>query len=88
MAKHTHIHLHLSPGMFESKVADAFEESKHPREGGKFSSGSGGGGAAAPTGKLAHAMKQKHNPAGGKRAAPEPSAQEKLDKSRREDPLL
>ena len=89
MAKHTHIHLHLHPGMFGSRVADAFEESKHPREGGKFTSGAGSsGGAAAPTGKLAHAMKQKHDPAAGRRAASEESAQEKLDRARREHPLL
>ena len=83
MAQHTHIHLHLAPGMFGAEsTADGFEESKHARTGGKFSSSNGGSGAGASkpaTGAAAYAAKHKGQ---GE------NAQEKLDKSREENPIL
>jgi hypothetical protein len=66
MATHTHIHLHLAPGMFGGmSTADGFEESKHARTGGKFSSGSGG--AKPATGAAAFAAK--HNPAAARKGS-------------------
>jgi len=82
---HKHIHVHLHGGMFGSETtatedAGAFTESKHKREGGKFSSTGGGGAAPKPaTGAAAFAAKHK---GGGE------SAQEKLDRAREEQPLL
>jgi len=40
MAKHIHVHIH---------TGDAFNEADHPRDGGKFTSGSGGGAKKGPT---------------------------------------
>jgi len=90
MATH-HIHVHLHHGMFNSETtADAgnFEENKHKREGGKFSSTGGGGAAPAPaTGRSAFAAK--HNPAAKAAAAKKPETeQEKLDRAREENPIL
>ncbi len=68
MAKTHHIHVHLHD--YGLPTNDAFEESKHKREGGKFSSTGGAGGAAAPqqaTGVSAFAAKHKHNPAAARK---------------------
>ena len=92
------IHIHLHGGMFGSKITDAFEENKHARQGGQFAStnGPGGGGATNRPATGAAAFAAKHNPAAkaaaaksaaGSKGAGE-NAQEKLDKSRREQPLL
>lgn len=85
-----HIHIHLHRGAAPTSDAGAFEESKHKREGGKFASG-GGGAPAAPTGRVAFAAK--HNPAArsarlGRKPVAEETEQEKLDRLRRESPLL
>jgi len=84
----THIHLHIGP--FGAKITDAapFNESQHKRQGGQFATtGSAGGAATAAHGRAAFAAK--HNPAAkAKAAAAEESTQEKLDRARREQPLL
>lgn len=60
MAKHTHIHVHIH---------DSFEESKHKREGGKFSSTGGGGAAAPQPATRGAAFAAKHNPAAARKGA-------------------
>jgi hypothetical protein len=91
MAEH-HIHIHLHGGPFESQVQDAgeFNEAKHKREGGKFSSTGGSGGSSKPA-STASKFAAKHNPAAKRLGHSEPgmsAEQEEYEKNKAENPLL
>ena len=88
-----HIHIHLHGGPFESQVQDAgtFEENKHKREGGKFSSTGGGGGGSGGGASTASKFAAKHNPAAARKGQSSPGAskeQEEYEKNKVANPLL
>ncbi len=83
MARETHIHLHLHAGMFGAQsTADAFEEAKHKRAGGKFATSSGTSRVNTPaTGAAAYAAKHS-------KEAVEAARQAAHEKAKADNPML